>query len=44
MVGQNLLGAKSEARAEQDHEMIMAELSEIKEMHAELKTLVEGKV
>jgi uncharacterized membrane protein len=44
MVGQNLLGAKSEARAEQDHQMIMGEFAEIKEMHAELKTLVEGKV
>jgi hypothetical protein len=32
MVGTNLLGANAEKRAEQDHEMITKEFSEIKEL------------
>lgn len=35
MVGQNLLGRNAEKRAQQDHEAIMAELAEVKQIHAE---------
>lgn len=34
MVGQLILGRKAEERAQQDHEAIMAELAEVKAMHA----------
>ena len=44
LVGQSLLGKSAETRAEQDHEAIMTELSEIKAMHIELTELHEGKV
>jgi len=40
MVGQNILSNKSEIRAEEDHNTILKELQELKEMHAELHTLV----
>ena len=40
MVGQNLLGRNAETRAQQDHEAIMAELGEVKEIHAETHKLV----
>lgn len=36
MVGQDIGGRAAEARAQQDHEAIMAELAEIKDMHAEV--------
>lgn len=36
MVGQEIQGRKTEARAEEDHKMIMAEFFEIKEIHKEL--------
>lgn len=36
MVGTNLLGRKSEQRAQEDHETLLAEFSEIKQLHAEL--------
>ena len=35
MVGTNLLGKKSEERAQQDHEMIKGEFAELKAMHKE---------
>ncbi len=38
MVGQALMGKSSEQRAIDDHAMLMTEMSEIKEMHAELRT------
>jgi hypothetical protein len=40
MVGQALLGRDAEARARQDHEAIMAEMAELKEIHA---LLAEGR-
>ncbi len=40
MVGQNIIGGKAEERAVQDHEAILAELVEVKAMHAELHTIV----
>ena len=40
LVGQSLLSQKSEDRAEQDHLMIMSEFAEVKEMHAELTTIL----
>lgn len=40
MVGQNILSNKSEIRAEEDHNTLLEELQELKEMHAELHTLV----
>jgi hypothetical protein len=43
MVGQSVMGEKAEKRAEEDHEMIMAEFSEIKELHAELQELLKEK-
>jgi uncharacterized membrane protein len=43
MVGQDVLSKKSELRAQQDHETILKEFTEIKEMHAELHSLVKGK-
>lgn len=33
MVGQNILGRSAEKRAQQDHEMIMAEFKTLKDMH-----------
>jgi len=36
MVGQDVISQKAEARAEQDHAMIMEELAEIKDMHNDL--------
>lgn len=39
MVGQDIGGRKVEKRAQQDHEAIMEELREIKEMHEELKQM-----
>lgn len=40
MVGQSVLSEKSEQRAEQDHDMIMRELAEIKDMHADLHAVL----
>lgn len=36
MVGQNVISRSAEARAQQDHETLMAEFEEIKAMHQEL--------
>lgn len=36
MVGSAVLSRASEARAQEDHETIMAEMAELKAMHAEL--------
>ena len=41
MVGQNVMGRSSEKRAQQDHETIMAEFRELREMHAEQKASYE---
>ena len=40
MIGTNLLGANSEKRAEEDHEKILEEFQEIKEMHKEMRSLL----
>ena len=40
MVGNALLGKNAEVRATQDHETLMAEMAELKEMHQELRELV----
>jgi len=40
MVGQSVLSEKSEQRAEQDHDMIMSELAEIKDMHEDLHAVL----
>ena len=39
MVGQDVMSRKAEERAQQDHEMIMAEFEEIKRMHKELHAI-----
>jgi hypothetical protein len=41
MVGQNVQSKKTEKRAAQDHSMLIAELKEIKDMHADLHKLME---
>ena len=43
MVGQEVQSRKTEFRANQDHETLMAELAEIKAMHGELSELHRGK-
>jgi len=43
MVGQDILNRKSEKRAEEDHETLLEELSEIKELHKDLHTLINTK-
>lgn len=43
MVGQEVQGKKSEKRANEDHKMLIAELKEIKEMHAEIHKLMSEK-
>jgi len=40
MVGQDVQGRKSEARAQQDHETIMAEMAELKAIHKDLHTVM----
>lgn len=40
MIGTNLVGEKAEKRAEEDHENIQTELSEIKDMHKDLHSLI----
>ena len=40
MVGQRVLSEKSETRAEEDHTAIMAEVTELKEMHEELHKIL----
>ena len=40
-VGATVLNRRTEARARQDHEMIRAELAEIRAMHADLRALLE---
>ena len=40
MVGQSLLGKKAERRAEQDHQMIMQSLAEVREIDEKLARLV----
>lgn len=42
MVGSAVLSRASEARAQQDHETLMAEMAELKEMHQELNELVQA--
>lgn len=41
MVGQDVISQKTEARAEEDHFMLMDELQELKEMHKDLHKLLE---
>lgn len=41
MVGQDVISQKTEARAEEDHFMLMDELQEIKEMHKDLHKLLQ---
>lgn len=41
MVGQDVQSKKSEKRAVQDHAMLIAELKEIKDMHADLHKVLE---
>lgn len=41
MIGTNKASEKSEQRAEQDHVTIMAEFLELKDMHNELRTIVQ---
>ena len=43
MVGQQVQGEKTEVRAIQDHETLMAELAEIKEIHSTLNQLHQDK-
>jgi len=43
MVGQQVQGEKTEIRAIQDHETLMAELAEIKEIHSTLNQLHKDK-
>lgn len=40
MVGQSVSSAKSEARAEEDHETIMKEFEEIKSLHEDLQEML----
>ena len=40
-VGNALLSKKTESRAEKDHKMIMAELTEVRNMHHDIKKLLE---
>jgi len=40
LVGQDLLGQKSEARAQQDHDTIMAEMAEIRAIHQDLHSVL----
>ena len=40
MVGQRIQSEKTEARDEQDHQTIMSEFAEIKEMHNEIKEIL----
>jgi len=37
MVGQNVMGRSAEKRAEEDHETLMKEFIELKQMHSELR-------
>lgn len=43
MVGQEVQARKTESRAQQDHDTILAEFAEIKAMHVELASLHEDK-
>ena len=43
LVGQGLLSKASEARAQEDHDTIMAEMAEMKAMHAELHLVLAPK-
>lgn len=43
MVGQAIGNRRTEKRAEQDHQTIMAEMAELKEMHAELHQILNQK-
>jgi hypothetical protein len=43
MVGQDIGNRRVEERAEQDHQAIMAEMAELKEMHEELHQLLKQK-
>ena len=43
MVGQSIQSEKTETRAAQDHEMIMSEFNDIKDMHTKLNELVQEK-
>ena len=43
MVGQTIQGEKTESRAQEDHDNIMAELEEIKSIHSEIVILHEQK-
>ena len=40
MVGQDIQGRKSEARAQEDHDTIMAELAEIREIHSAITDMI----
>jgi uncharacterized membrane protein len=43
MVGQSVNSEKSEKRAEEDHEMIMQELSELKDLHTDIHEILHGR-
>jgi hypothetical protein len=38
MVGQSVLGKEGELRAQQDHEVLLAEFKELKELHHEVRS------
>jgi len=43
MVGQSVNSEKSEKRAEEDHRMIMQELTEIKDLHNDIHKLLQSR-
>lgn len=43
MVGQSVNSEKSEKRAEEDHRMIMQELSELKDLHTDIHEILHGR-
>ena len=43
MVGQSVNSEKSEKRAEEDHEMIMQELAELKDLHRDIHDLLKNR-
>ena len=43
MVGQSVNSEKSEKRAEEDHQMIMQELTEIKDLHTDIHEILHGR-
>jgi len=43
MVGQSVNSEKSEKRAEEDHQMIMQELAELKDLHRDIHDLLKNR-